>query len=325
MDLCYKKGRRPLIAVVYVDGIIKAVAPFAVREKYGFRFARFLFESHYLPDFLCSDSSESSLYSLINLLTGRLNYKFITLEVANDSKALISLEKTCPILHVSYAKKDTKVMGRRIIKVNCSWDDFLKNKDHKFRSELKRVDKRIKTLGNCVLKRVDSIKDDSEVFNKINKINDLSWKKRSLEENNWTEDPDMVMILSAIKDNISSNQPVFEWNVCFLELDGNAIAYVLILQLNGTAIIKRTAFIESYRAFSPGIYVLNYALKEIFDKKNAAIIDFCSDHPYMERWTDTCIPRTIIAIRKGVIPFYTEKLLDNDSFRSRVLRNRVIF
>jgi hypothetical protein len=306
--LCCKRGKRsPLLLIVYHRDKIVGFVPLQIWSRFGLRRAKFLFEPDFLPDFVTSGDSETIALLIFDVLINVLKCKYITLAMSADSVILLPIEKASNNLHLNYTDQNN-LMGHRLIYVNSSWIDFIKSKKHKFRAELKRVEKKIKLLGNCLVKCVGSFEDDPEVFNKIRTINVLSWKEADLETKHITEDPYMVMILSAIQENLNSTQASFRWITYFLELEGKAIAYVLVLQLNDRAYIKRTSFIESYRTFSPGIYLLNYVLKELFEHCDVKIIDFCSDHSYIQTWADTCIPRTLVVVSKGVMPLYVEKL-----------------
>jgi len=48
---------------------------------------------------------------------------------------------------------------------------------------------------------------------------------------------------------------------------------------------------EKYKALSPRTFILNTAIHELFDKGQNKRIDLLTDYPYLQTWSNKCIPR----------------------------------
>lgn len=70
-----------------------------------------------------------------------------------------------------------------------------------------------------------------------------------------------------------------------LELDGNIIAVLIVFVENGQAWMWKTAYDESFQAFSPGVLLMIEMLKNHLDDPNISLTDSCAvpDHPVMTR------------------------------------------
>jgi hypothetical protein len=74
-----------------------------------------------------------------------------------------------------------------------------------------------------------------------------------------------------------------------LDLDGRAIASLLIMIERGTAYTWKIAFDEAYAAYSPGMLLMIEATRMLIDDPNVERADSCAapDHPMMDRvWSE---------------------------------------
>lgn len=74
-----------------------------------------------------------------------------------------------------------------------------------------------------------------------------------------------------------------------LDLDGRAIASLLVMIERGTAYTWKIAFDEAYAAFSPGMLLMIEATRMLIDDPNVERADSCAvpDHPMMDRiWSE---------------------------------------
>jgi hypothetical protein len=103
-------------------------------------------------------------------------------------------------------------------------------------------------------------------------------------------DSDLLMIWRASQ-YTAENQRDFKWSVRFLELNNEAIVYTLIIQYKKTAYLMKTSFNNGYKKFSPGTYILNSTIHELFNKREIDKIDFLTDLPFHRVWAFICLPR----------------------------------
>jgi hypothetical protein len=82
-----------------------------------------------------------------------------------------------------------------------------------------------------------------------------------------------------------------------LDLDGRAIASLLIMIENGVAYTWKIAYDEAYATYSPGMLLMIEATKALLDDPNVVSADSCAtpDHPMMDRiWTERKNMETLI-------------------------------
>jgi CelD/BcsL family acetyltransferase involved in cellulose biosynthesis len=306
------RGWIPLILVIYDSDKIVGMAPLAMRKKFGICFAQFLFNEYSLPDIVVNDEyREVCVSQVLCTLTNIIRCKFVDLTFSKESATLKSLKKASQALNVYYGAET--VAGHRIVPVTCSWDEFVKMRGKKFRAEARRVDRKVGGLGDWRVACVEQIEQDPEVCEKILRINELSWKKEWLSSRGIVDD-ELAMILNIMR-GTAKKEPIFKWQVYFLELNGIAIAYVLVFRHKGTAIIKKTAYDAAYKSFCPGIFIINCAIRHLFNDAKVKVIDFCADHSYMKTWAPLCLPRITAKIRKGLFLVLIERALVNTTTR----------
>jgi CelD/BcsL family acetyltransferase involved in cellulose biosynthesis len=311
------RGWSPLIMVVYISNRIVGVAPLATKKKFGIRFARFLFGPNWLMDFVIEDKyREVCVSHILHALTRTLKCKFIDLTFSEESATLKPLEKKCGVLH-NYCRTETAVFGgHQIVPVTCTWDEYARMRGKKFRAEARRVERKIRQLGNWRVTCVEQIEQDPEVCDKILRILKLSWKDKFLSSLGIAYDPELTVSLNSLLET-EKKKAIFKWRVYFLEHNGTPIAFVLILRDKGTAIINQTAYDAAYKKFSPGIYIINYAIRELFKEGKVKVIDFRADHSYQKTWATVCLSRIDTMIRTGSLLILMERLLVSKTIRHR--------
>ncbi len=70
-----------------------------------------------------------------------------------------------------------------------------------------------------------------------------------------------------------------------LELDGRVIAILIVFTVSGEAWTWKTAYDETFHAWSPGVLLMIEVVKNHLDDPNIARTDSCAvpDHPVMTR------------------------------------------
>ena len=82
-----------------------------------------------------------------------------------------------------------------------------------------------------------------------------------------------------------------------LDLDGRAIASMIVFVMNGTAYTWKTAFDENYSQFSPGQLLVEDLTETLLEDPNIDMTDSCAvpDHPVMSRsWQERSPMSTVI-------------------------------
>jgi hypothetical protein len=91
--------------------------------------------------------------------------------------------------------------------------------------------------------------------------------------------------------------------VYFLELNGETIAYNLVLNFKQSAFMVKMSFNERYRKLYPGVFLTNEVVRETFNRQTTRSIDFLSALPFQKRWAPRYLGRVGLCMcRKGILP-----------------------
>jgi hypothetical protein len=193
-------------------------------------------------------------------------------------------------------------MGHRIIPVRCTWAEFEKLKGKKFRNEFKSIERKLNQAGSWRILCIENGNKGSDAIKKILDVERMSWKEGWRSQLGIEIDPDLIMMWEGSQYMVKT-EPDFKLSVWLLELNGQTLAYVLFPQYKEVAYLAKTSYDERYKKFYPGIYVINAAIRELFNKRQARHIDFLTDLAFMETWTSICLPRVRVMIsQKGILP-----------------------
>lgn len=313
MKLCRTKGRLPTLIIVYDSNRIVGMAALSMRHRLGIRFSEFLLGSHFLPEIVVDDEyREACICAIIGYLTENMNCKFLDLTLSAESKNLPALEESCRQMHIFSSSKVENC--HRIALVNCTWDEFVRKRGSNFRHKFRRIEQKFTETGNWKTSKIETLGKENELFDKILQIDGLSWKKTWAFSKGITEDPELLMLFRSIVNN-TKIEPVFTWCAYFLSINDKIISYVLVFKGKETAFIKRTSYDESYRDFSPGLLIMNYAVRDLFENGRIRLIDWCSENSFMDRWSKITLPRKTIMVRKGIVPIASSLCQGNGSIR----------
>jgi Acetyltransferase (GNAT) domain len=117
-----------------------------------------------------------------------------------------------------------------------------------------------------------------------------------------------------------------------LDLDGKAIASLLVMIEAGTAYTWKIAYDEAFAAYSPGMLLIIEATKMLLDDPNVTDADSCAipDHPMMDRvWAERRQHQTIViglgpqTDRVARQAFSQIELYDRTRIAARSMRDRI--
>ncbi|MBN2604108.1 MAG: GNAT family N-acetyltransferase [Candidatus Thermoplasmatota archaeon] len=304
------RGWKPLLLIVYDSDKIVGMAPLAFRKRLGILFVQFLYGPNFLMDFVVHKKyREVCVKKILHTLISFYKCRFVDLTFSEESSTLKLLKKVCTEFHIYFKTMDSSFGGHRVISLTGTWDDFVNASDGKVRRKLNRIERKFRMLGDCRITCVERLDDDPMVCEKIIKLDGLSWKKNWMDSRGIAYDPELSITLNAVRetDNAAS---IFTWKTYFLELNGKVIAYLLIFRERGSVIFKRASYDNAYKKFSPGIFLFNDVIREIFDEENVKVIDWCADHRYQKLWASILLSNTVISIRNGFLLNSLERLLE---------------
>ena len=292
----------PVVLVFRVKGKIVGVAPLFFRQKLGVRSAQLLFGYDYSPDFFVDPKyRQICMQKTIEFIFNKLGSSFSTLDLPSGSMNLCSLASICKAQKIGVRIKNHDYMQHCVIPVNCTWDEFLKSKSHHFRHRFKNIEKKLRAAGEWKITSFSNGEDEPNVTKKIMGVEETCWKQNWRENNNISVDPYLQKDLAWSR-LAARNFPGYKRSVWFLELNGQIIAYCLVVQYKGTAYISKTSYNNQFRHLYPGIYLINVVIRELFNSGCVRLIDFMTNLPFMQIWTDKRLLRVRFLLSKGFVP-----------------------
>jgi len=192
-------------------------------------------------------------------------------------------------------------MGSCIVPTRHTWDEFETLRGSGFRRKFKRIERHLDRAGSWKIACVENGNRGSDAFKRIVDVEKMSWKEALRIRKRKKMDQELLMIWKESQ-YMTSIEPDFNWSVWLLELNDRTLSYVFVLQYKGVAYLVKTSYDERYRRFAPGIYILNAAIRELFNKGQVSKIDFLTDFPFMRIWTSICLPRVRVLMLQKSVP-----------------------
>jgi len=314
-------GWTPLVFTFWSGNRIVGMAPLKMRKVFYTNYICSLADDVY-SDFVFFDNyRERCMNLLVDALFNRLNCRLAMISLDASSPNLKLLEKICLKKNISFSKKQN--FGRAIIPVETGWNQFYNSLKNKVRKEFRRIERKLDRSGSwnvsCVAINSDSIK-------KILAVDQKSWKAKWRAKYNIEEDTLLRIISEASQPN-GEVEPIYESQVWFLEVNGVEIAYQIVLFYKGTAVFMKTSFSEKFRSFSPGKFLINAVIREVFRKGTINKIDFVTNLPFVQDWKPLCEHRTLLTIEKNTFLSYIIPVvlsLTESKNRSLLLNTQII-
>lgn len=307
-------GWTPLIVVIYSEQKILSISPLLTKKRFGFRQVKFIQEP-WCSDFISIPNRDVCMTHLLEFLFNILKCRFAEFVLSTDSPNLGCLQRKCQDLGINYDRKPE--VGRRIVVIQGAWEDFLASRSGKFRKNLRRVERFLSEAGSLKVINVNGI-EKTNLLRTILDVETKSWKQEYRVNHGNFVDQELLQILKASSD-IAKREPNFKWSVKFLELNGETIAYCLVLEYKGIAYVVKTSYRRQFEKMRPGFYIQNLVVQEKFIEGQRRYVDFLSDLPYIQNWADICIPRVRIRLTKGYLPSIIRFLFYN-VYSSKVLK-----
>lgn len=153
------KGWCPLVLLLTVDGRGVGIAPLMMRTKYGIRFAKFLMEAYYSPDFIVEDQyRELCFRRIIEFIFETLHCEFMNLTFPGESPNLQVLREICRTDGISFRVQSRGVTpgaAHCVLPIKDTWEKFRASKGKNFRSCIRKTERRLDEAGSWRIIRVD--------------------------------------------------------------------------------------------------------------------------------------------------------------------------
>jgi hypothetical protein len=218
------------------------------------------------------------------------------------------VQKRPPIVNTSW---DSHVVGHRLVPIYPSWKAFLSSQKHEFRSaggelvylkhqsavEIDRMKRNLSRAGTWRILYVDDLGKEPDEVQRIYAVEKASHKEEWRRKRGG-EDEDLHAIIQG-SIHASASEPSFNCIVCFLELNGQTIAYALTLKYGKVAYSAKTSFAEEYRRLAPGVFVVNESIHALCDQGQVREMDCLTDIPVWKRWPNTLAIRVSVVVSRS--------------------------
>ncbi len=287
-------GWTSLVVIFLSDDKIIGMVPLRILKRFHLIYVSTLAHDIYSDFYLHDKYREICITQLIDFLFKHLKCHAITMTLQDSSSNLRVLTKICQKKGLYFWK--TPFTGRAIIPVENDWDVFYRSLKVKVRKEFRRIKRKLDNLGSW---QISCVGVDSNSIERILAVERMNWKTKLRAQNKVQEDRPLRIILRASQQK-GEIEPIYEAKVWFLEVEGQAIAYLLVMLYKGTAIFVKTSYDARFKEISPGRFLMNATIREMYRKGNVKKIDFISDLPVVQIWKPLCENRTKVNIKRNI-------------------------
>lgn len=290
------RGWAPLILIFSAENQIVGVAPLATKKRFGIRYVRFSLVSGLFSDFVFEPKyRDLCIEKFYDLVFRKLNCQLAMLVMDSESP---NLEKLVTRTGLNCIVKPMN--GHCFLRVTSDWTQFENSRGKKFKQDFKRTERKLSSVGSWEIKHFDQRNQESEIIRRILNVESTSWKEDWRAKRKMHIDDYLTIIwegaLLAAKVEQNLNLSVY-----VLELNALPIAYLLVIQYHDITYFTKTSYNKQYRKFSPGVYILNIAIRDIMNTGKTKKIDFHTDLPFLSTWSSSSKPQTRIFLSRHKI------------------------
>jgi CelD/BcsL family acetyltransferase involved in cellulose biosynthesis len=320
----WSEDNAPLILVFSYKKKIIGVAPFMTKKTFGVRSLEFVNKAAVSPDLIInSQYREICIAQMFDFLFKKLNCKFVDLPLPFESPNMQIIKEQCKVKGIGFSVSPE--MGHLVLPIACSWTEFESARGKNFRHRFRKVKRKLDEAGTWNVLCLD----DSQAKVAVEKIFDVekrSWKQTWRIQKGDDVDDDLITFLEAAR-HAEAIEPAFDWKVWFLEIANRTAAYQLVLEYKNVAYLTKTSYDQRYETFSPGMYLINTVICDLFNENQVKAIDFLTDLPFVRTWTSVCKQRYKVTMTKGIIPTLAESITANGFLpkNQRLLSNSAFF
>ena len=305
------RGWTPFILVVKANEQIVGTVPLMIKNKLGMRFAQFCMDYSFCPDIVVNDRYRNAIIGCIfEYLFKTLNCRFVNFYLSSESPNLKTIKKQCKVNRICYSSYNQS--KHFIIPVEATWGEFLEKKGR--RRIIRQIERKMDELGEWEIEYVENVNNNPDIFKRIIDIEKKSWKGHTTDVLMSTAEE----ILMAWKGSqiVAQTKTDFKCSAWFLLINGEAVAYTYVIKYKGTGLIHKTSYIERYKKFYVGKYIVNVAICDMFNEGQIKTIDFMGDFAFMSFWTSFSKNYVKVMMRKGTLALLVERSRSNTFLQS---------
>ena len=296
MRLWEQAGWTPIVISFWLNNKIVGVVPLKLKKAFFSYDVHTLNDELYSDIFLCDEFRNDCLNQLLDFLFEKLKCRSFSITLNKRLPNIEILRNVCREKGLNFL--NVPYMGRACIVLENEWDVYHKSFPRNVRKNFRRIENNLNRLGewdvSCFKLTCDSIE-------KILDIEKMSWKARWRAKKRKDKDLDLMAFLNAFQQR--SDSSYYDSEVWFLELNGRAIAYQLSLFYRGVSFFIKTSYDARFGKVSPGKFLINSAIRELFRRKTVNMVDFITDLPFHRIWNPLICKRERVYIERKPVLF----------------------
>jgi Acetyltransferase (GNAT) domain len=165
------------------------------------------------------------------------------------------------------------------IKVGGSYKDYSEGLETRFVRNLRRLERRLRTMGELEYQLIDDKAGNEECLNRFLEIEASGWKGRN--GTAIARSASLLKFYSTLTARLAG-LGWLEWH--FLNLRGKAIAAILAIRFDRKLVILKIGYDEAYSSFSPGNKLFEKMVQRAFASGRFDEIDCLSKYAWNEDW-----------------------------------------
>lgn len=300
------RGWTPLVLVATANEKIVGTIPLMIKKQLVVRFAQFLMDYSFEPDFVVDDQyRDPFISSIFEYLFKKLNCQFVSFHLSAESPNLKIIEQQCKIHGIEVSSYNQS--SHFVFPVESTWDEFQGKKGR--RRIIRQIERKIDELGQWGIEYVENISNRPDVFEKILNVEKRSWK--GLEPEVLVVTAEEILIACKGSQIVAKTKTEFKCSAWFLQINGKIVAYTYVIKYMGRALIHKTAYDYRYKKYYVGKYIMHNAIHDMFNEGQIKIIDFMGDFAFMSFWTSLSYGYVKVLLRQGSLATFMKHLRSN--------------
>lgn len=239
-----------------------------------------LYNTH--SDLLLSETDEGVVDAFVSELF-RLRARWDRLRMAKlleDSPLLGLLERSLrrrrAVFHLQQG------LPAYILRLPATFDEYLAERSGKFRNYLKRLDRRIRAVGEPNVMALTDHAMFDRVFDDVLRIERASWKQE-----HGTSITAVARQTGFYRDMSQAALTAGRLHLHVLTLGPAPVAYNLGYILDGTYFYLKTSYDQAYRQVSPATFLRARLIEELIGR-GIRVVDFPGEpYDWEQQWTET--------------------------------------
>ncbi|NJD22500.1 MAG: GNAT family N-acetyltransferase [Melioribacter sp.] len=266
------------VIVLFSGGNVKAIAPMVLVKKFFSERLEMLGASlHNEPvSFLYED--EDSLLVLLQAINSLKKTIFLN-GIRESSLEMVKFEQLITRQHSINFVGNGNVP---YLPITDTWENFQRNISSSRRSSLRRLKRMAESIGQVSIEiKCPPAYSVDQYLDEIFEIEASGWKKRM-----GTAMMTNKKLGDFFRDYSRETLNLNMLRLCFLRIDGTAIAAQIGLEYANRFWILKIGHNEKHAKFSPGILLMNEVIRYSFEKKLDAIEFLGSNEKWLHIWTN---------------------------------------